>query len=291
MRELFLYAILILTISTQAYSENYIIGKNKAKKLLHEKKTEEAFTAFEELAAGKVTDRQKADALSYAINCGISLKKFDKCKELAELIPIKDIKILKILQILDRTRKRKEAIDKFKDIDVEKLIELVRGDVYYQRGLAYMFLQDYENAKKDLEAALNYLNDKNTRPMTVNHLANIYFRHDKDAEKAIETYRKVYTMGHMYKAASAATGIAAIYKSQQKYDEALAELEKIDEKVMKHPIYKMNADFARAQIMEKMGKNEEAISAYKKLQEMKTPPYMKKLVKKSLIDLGAITPE
>lgn len=267
---------------------NYIDEKKAAQALFKQKKVEEALNAYSALAEKDISDVQKADALHYAIDCAMRLKNKDKAKELAEKITDESYKAYETMRVLNYCREYDAVIEKYKDTDLSKFPELIRGNSYYERGFAFKAKKMAQEAKADLEESIKYIRNANKKALILNHLAAIYYGADKDSAKAIETYRSVYPL-QKYKGAQAAMAVAKILAEEGKFDEAMAEMEKIDKTVKPHRVFKWMIKNANADLFKMKGDKEKSISLYKEIMDASdSPAYMKKVAERTLIKLGAI---
>lgn len=266
---------------------NYLDDKAAANQLLKKRDIEGAKKAFVTLAGKEITDFQKADALGLAVGCAIRQRNYDEARKLAESIPLEGFKIRALMDVNYHDRKEKDSVDRFKDVDFDQFQEVIRGDLYNMRGRAFIVVKMPERAKADYAEALKYLKDVNTISLLTSSLASVYLNTDNDPDKAIETYRSVYPM-HEYKGASAAMAVAGILRDQGKFDEALAELDKIDSKVLKSHVFNHQIILARASILRKKGDDEQAKALYETiLKDDKSPAWMKKTSEKALADMKA----
>jgi len=92
---------------------------------------------------------------------------------------------------------------------------------------------------------------------------------DKDINKMISAYRKVVSSYPLESlAAQSQFVIANLYISQKEYDKALAELKSVIQNFSSRPKIASAAQFGRAEIFEKRGMTDEAITEYQKVVDL-----------------------
>lgn len=261
----------------------YIDDRKSAMKHISDGKNKEAAEMFVEIAASSDSDVQKSDALEQAVLCTIRLKQYENALKLAKQIPLLPISKASQMRILMQTRQWKEVTGKFGDDDIAKWPEKVRGKSYLARGRSFFFLKNGERAKADLENALKYITNTNSKCLVLNTLGATYHQLLKNDSKAIETYRLVNK--HIYKKCQATMAVASILGKQGKFNEALKELNKID--VTKfNTLYKSIILIAYADIYAEMGESEKAIERYNEaLKSDKINMRQKNKCEKALIKL------
>jgi len=244
-------------------SADYISDREAAIKMVEAGKYEEALAAFVRMAEGDVTDFQKSDALEQAALCANRLERYDQAMKLAQSIPLQPVSKTVQMRLMADNRKWNELIDKFKDEDIDNWPESVAGEAFYLRGRTYYFLKNGAAAAADLEKAVEYLMEDNIKGLALNTLGDTYQHLLKDDDRAIETYRRVYDTRNICKHCHAAMGIANVLARQEKYDEALQELARIDMAKVNHAYWNGAMLAAFGNVLAKQGKKAEAVAKYK----------------------------
>ena len=253
--------------------------------LYNQGKHQEAQEIFVKLADAAATPQAKADSLCYVAFCLNGRKKYDEALEAAKKIEFRPVSVN--TQMIIMGTKPKEIIEAFKDEDFSGWPESIKGEGYYRRGYSYSKLQNTDAAIKDLEKSVEfYPEDKKLLPLGT--LAGIY-EVMKDDQKALDTHLKIQALASSKATAftinsynNSTSACASILKRQGKYDDAVAELQKIDlEKsngALKFQILK-----SFGEIYEVQGKKSEAIAKYKEavaVKENVPPAYTEALEKK-----------
>jgi tetratricopeptide (TPR) repeat protein len=246
-------------------------------------KNEEAIAAFVKMAAGKLSDFQKSDALEQAVLCALRLRKYDQATELAKQIPQAPVAKLCLMRILMDQRKWQELVDQFKDEDLATWPDAVVGEAAWNRGQAALYLKKGEPAVKDLAKAADYLNETNAKGLVLIDLGSAY-QLLKNDDAALEAYRKVYATGNVYKHCQAAANAAGILARQGKLDDATKELDKIDMKLVDTRNYWVDNLFIQyGNILAKQGKKAEAAAKYNEaLKNKELHPSLKNAVEAGL---------
>lgn len=244
-------------------SADYVADRKAAVELAGSGKHEEALSAFTKMAEGDFTDFQKSDALEQAALCANRVKRYDQAMELAQQIPLEPVSKACQMKIMSSNRKWREVVDKFKDEDIDSWPDWVIGEASHTRGRAYYFAKEGVNAEKDLKRAADYLMEDNSKGLALNALGDTYQHLLKDDEKAIEAYRRCYKTRNVYKKSHAAMAVASILRKQQKPDEALLELKKLDLDSISNAYWRGAMLCAYGQALACAGKKTEAIARYR----------------------------
>ena len=237
---------------------DYVSDRKTAMNLIRGGTNEEALALFKEMAAGKVSDFQKSDALEQAAMCANRLKRYDQAMDLARKIPLAPMSKTCQMQIMNSNRKWKELVEQFKGEDIGSWPDGIQGNAFFVRGGAVYRVGDGKMAESDLKKACEYLYDDNSKGLVLNALGDTYWNFFTNDVLAIESYRRVYTPRNIYKRAQAAIAIAGIFNSQQKYDEALRELNSIDISKMGSGYWCYAMLCALGNVFAKQGKKQEA---------------------------------
>jgi len=190
--------------------------------------------------------------------CANRLKRYDQAMELARKIPLAPMSKTCQMQIMNSNRKWKELVEQFKGEDIGSWPDGIQGNAFFVRGGAVYRVGDGKMAESDLKKACEYLYDDNSKGLVLNALGDTYWNFFTNDVLAIESYRRVYTPRNIYKRAQAAIAIAGIFNSQQKYDEALRELNSIDISKMGSGYWCYAMLCALGNVFAKQGKKQEA---------------------------------
>lgn len=252
---------------------DYPADRKAALDLAKAGKKDQALAAFIKLADTSTSDVQKSDALQQAVECVDNVKQYDRAMELAKKIPVAAISKTCQMQIMESSRKWNEIIENFKDEDIATWPDSVKGDAFLIRGTAYYNVQkDGKNAEEDLKKAVESLVNSNSKGVALNLLGDTYRNLLKDDSKALEAYRKTYSTENVYKHCYSAIGVATILKQQQKYDEALQELNKILTAEVTSPFWRGRMMRAIGDVLAASGKKDEAIAKYNEALKLKDLP-------------------
>jgi tetratricopeptide (TPR) repeat protein len=258
-RTIFIGLVLALCMNVRA---DYPSDRKAATALYAAGKNEEALAAFRKMAAEKVTDFQKSDALEQAAMCAHRLKQFDLAMDLALQIPIAQISKSVQLNHLVYQRKWKEVVEKFKDEDISSWPNDIAGRSFFFRAQSYSVLGDGKKAEADFKNALKYPLEFGMKGQVLQGLGDAYQNILKDDEQALSTYRMMYQAGGArYLQIHAAISAAKILMRQEKYDEAIQELKKIDTKDLTL-FWRYDMLCLSGNILAKQGKKPEALLKY-----------------------------
>lgn len=226
-------------------------------------KNQEAQEAFVKLADSAPAPDSKAECLSYAAYGLGKMKKYDEAIALAKKIEVKPISINCQMGIMLENQKFKELVEAFKDEDIDSWPEGSRGEGFFRRGSAYSRLKDYEAAVKDMEKSVGCKLDERSKAAFQIGLGSNYVMLKND-EKALDAFLKAQAASgngrsHFYTSTIARAGILS---GQKKFDEALADLQKIDiSKAIGY--WKFESLKAFGEVYEAQGKKDEAIAKYR----------------------------
>lgn len=252
--------------------------------LYNQGKYQEAQEMFVKVAEVVSTPQAKADCLFYAAFSLNGQKKYDEAIEMAKKIEIKPISIVCQMSIMGWNGKFNELIEAFKEEDINAWPEAYRGEGFFRRGYSYSKLKNTDAAIMDLEKSAEYYSDERAKMNSLGTLASIY-ESLKDDPKTLDTYQRIQLLASIKGTApynNAMISRASILKRQGKYEEALADLQKIDTGKlagdMKFQILKISGEIYEAQ-----GKNSDAVARYKEavaVKEKVPPAYIEALEKK-----------
>jgi tetratricopeptide (TPR) repeat protein len=170
---------------------DYVEGRAEAYQLLRKRKYDQALTAFQELAKGKISDFQKSDALEQAAECARRLKKHDLAAELAEQIPLEPVAKTVQMQNLLAQRQHKQLVEQFKDEDISQWPDWKAGEAYFARGMAFTHVGDGEGAEADLAAAVPLITNNLERAQLWNWQGRNRLTNLKDQDAALEAYLRI----------------------------------------------------------------------------------------------------
>jgi|GEM_PF-2609463 len=259
------FAAVIVGAATVAHASDYVIQRDAAMQLFKAREYEKALQAFSAMSQANVSKVQKSDALNQAIRCLIALERKDEAMKLTEQIPIEPEAMTCQMRVLSAQQAWEQIVTTFAKIDIDTWPDYLKSEAYSTRGFAAYRTRHAELAIADLTKAITYKATVNDRSLAINHLAAAYDHLLKDDKKAIETYRSVYPLGHTYKQAGAAIAVAGILTRQEKYDEAVKELETIDLEQVKFIVWKEKVLAAQGRALAAAGQVQPAIAKYQQI--------------------------
>ena len=173
-------AIAVFGISTLLMAD-FTDDFQNALKLYNEGKNAEACEKFMELVKPAPNTGSKSDTLYYAAMSAIKMQQFEKAEELIGQIQRESSKKLCQMNLMLAQGKLNELVKVFKDEDFTKWADFNIHDGLIARGVAYMRLNQYAEALKEMSkigsAKSGYWQ---TRPLVV--MAEIYAAQGKKAE-------------------------------------------------------------------------------------------------------------
>jgi tetratricopeptide (TPR) repeat protein len=262
MSKYFVAAVIVLACGAAA-SADYVSERQAAIDLVRAGKQQEALSAFLKMAEGHVTDFQKSDALEQACLRAMALREYDRATELAGKIPLAPVAKTCRLRIMEANRQWQGLVDTFKDEDIAGWPDDLVGEASGIRGRAYVALKDGQRAEGDLKRAADYLTESNSKGLALIELGDLYANLLKDDARALESYRKVYTTANVYKQAQAAISAAGILRRQNKADDAIRELNKVDPASMEPVHLRAALLFAYGETYAAQGQKAEALAKYR----------------------------
>ena len=289
----------VLLVCQASAQAGYIQDREAAMKLWRNGKTEAAVAAFNEIAAGEVSDIQKADALEQAFRCLIRLGRVEAAKKTIERIPVEGVADLCRMRILSRQEKYQTLVDRFADTKLERWPALWRASGYALRGEAAHQVGRGELAAHDLEQAVVYAatfrNTKNRKAGLLNTLGVVYRDLLKDDQKAIDAFRRTQRTGKRSDGSRATFAIADIYLRQGKSDKAVQVvndwLAQVPAEDMPNAAWQQSVLFNTVRVLTEAGRNEAAITKCKDaLSNEKIEPAVKQDLRKRLAELQGKAP-
>ena len=205
---------------------DFLIGSRAAENLMRARKWEEALSAYVALAnGGKVTDFQKSDALLHAASCARNLNDHARTEELISQIPIAAVAKTARMENLLAQRKSTELVEQFGGEDFGKWPFWQVGAGAFARGRAYAVTKNGQAAEADLQTALTYTPEANTRTSILVTMGGNRETSLNDDVGALAAYRQNYESKSSIGGADEFRSVqraAAILTKQGKVDEALA---------------------------------------------------------------------
>lgn len=257
--------IIVAVLATFAASAlaDYVAERKAAVALVRAGKHAEALAKFTQMVEMATSDVQKSDALQQAALCAQGLQQYDRAMEFARKIPLLPLSKTCQMQVLEGQRRWKDIVDRFKDEDIESWPESVRGDAFFGRGHASFVTKNGEAAAQDLEKAVEYLTDGNSMALCLLCLGDTYATLLRDDAKAINTYRRTYGSGNVYKHCQAAMSVAGILERQRNYPTAIDELSRIKLDEVTAPLWRGRLLCALGRALAGVGRKADAIARYK----------------------------
>ena len=228
-------------------------------------KTEEAYTAFVQLSERQVAQRGVDESLAYAATCALALKKPDLALERVGKIKDETLAKLGKMQILKDQRKFAELLELSGNDDFSKWPD---GKIYGAlmcRASAYAALKTFENAEKDLRAAIQSTLLTEDKGMALLLLGELYRDGMKDNQKAIDVYGEFLKLkdpriGLLSKAVTSRARLLAL---QGQGEQALVELSDVQGKPIREPAISCALQVCRGEMNVSLGKTNEALACYR----------------------------
>ena len=240
-----------------------------AYKLYTTRKYDEAMDAFVKLAENTSSAGNKYNCYCYAGYSARKLKKYDEAIAFADKIgeiynPYKYMSLIRKEDFMYSAGKYKDIIDTFTLDDILKWPQCYRSEGLYYVGLAQYNLKNGEEAEKTFKQMQDSAESEYWKGLGLLRSAHNYRYRLKDADKAAETYNATIESGaHPNHKSEAYVGLAGLLISQKKYDEALAEYDKLIAMKKVAAYWKSRGLYAKGNLLKTMGKNEAAIKCYK----------------------------
>lgn len=266
----FLLVVLLVTASVA----DYIPARDAAVSLMKSGKHEAALTALVQLAEGKISNAQKADALELAAMCAQQLKQYDRAVQLAEQIPLEpQAKVVQMRLMMMENGKPDELLRRFGSEDFTHWPKALAGEAFFHRGRAHVVLKQPTDAEADLTRAVALMGEGAHRGEAALALANHYRDNTKDLPKALAAYQRLQDIeskrdrgGWLY--LTGITSAAAVLIEQRKLDDADAMLQRVDSEKL-NDTWRLTFRAARAEVLAARGDTSKAIAIYEEV--MKSP--------------------
>jgi len=199
--------------------------------LYNRKDYQRATEAFLKVAGTAPTTKSKAECLAYAASSLGRQKRYDKAIALAQKIEVKPISVNCQMEIMLENGKAKELIEAFKNEDIGSWPDYVIHRGFYHRAAARCLCGDAAAAAADLEKCIASADTAGFFQIrALGELGGVY-RQLKNGDKALGAYRRVLAQAAykgLYAYFDAGISAAGILSAQDKHDEALAELRKLE---------------------------------------------------------------
>ena len=287
MKKSILMAVVVLLCSVLARAD-YLSDRKAALVQVQAGKDAEALAMFVKMAEGPYTDFQKSDALGQAAWCAWRLKQNDRAMELSKRIPLAPASKTMQMRIMDVARNWNGIVDAFKNEDIDSWPEDVVGDAFFLRGIAYYRTGNGKGAEADIIKTLEY----KPSAYAMHMLGSTYASMLKDDGRALETYRRGYKSGGHW-STDAVWEVLQILLRQNKFDEALAELNAVDadKDALKEGDSHWRRGFilsSQGYILAKQGKKAESIAKYREATQVEgLTPEQKAGYEKTIKELEA----
>ncbi|MEO6786572.1 MAG: hypothetical protein ABI318_10605, partial [Chthoniobacteraceae bacterium] len=264
---------------------DYLIASRAAAELAKQRKPAEALAAYTALAAGKVTDFQKSDALEHAAGYARGMGDFAQAGEIATRIPIEAVRKTAQMQNLLAQQKAPEVIARFGTDDIAAWPFWQIGEASFARGRANAIAKRGSEAVSDFNRAIEFTGDLRARQPIRVALGNALEVLLHDDEAALRAYRAVFDSPATLGSADefgALQSAARILTRQGKYDDALATLRRADIANMKG-LWRGSLLLSVGDVQLAAGRKDEARATYKTVaDDPAMEPRILKLAKEKL---------
>lgn len=249
-------------LAASAVQADYVKDREEAVKLYWQDKTPEAMAMFIRMGEESTIDMQKADAYDWASKAAIRLRKFDEAMQYANQIPVDAMARTARARVLVRQGQWQEVVEQFKEQDLTTWPTQAAGEAYLHRATAQERLENPVAAAEDYAFALPLAADHNAKAAALLGLGRAR-QATGDTAGAIEAWQQVFTeSNNIARHTDAGIAIAAAYRVQDKPDEALAALEKVDTAKLRIPSLQADLLVAKAQALAAKGDKAKAVSVY-----------------------------
>lgn len=175
----------------KVFNREVLAVRKHAKALVKQKRFGEAIAYYEKMAKKTEDKDHNADFLTAASKIAFDkLEDFDKAMSLAKKIRDPGYSNSRQLVLLETTKKYKEVIERFGNIDIKSWPSSCRLDAFLSRGIAYQKLKNFKSAEQDLIQATENFGAITRRLQACRLLGDLYMNQLKDEEKALKAYRQ-----------------------------------------------------------------------------------------------------
>ena len=259
-----------------AYGDAFEDLKKKAATLRRQGDDVAALEAFMEAAAVAPDDVATSEILEQAAYCALRQRHKnaamrEKAMELAKRIPLKPVSVKCRMVLLKEDYKYGDLIETFKDEDIAAWEnKRLAAEALSLRASAYTAVRKGQEAKTDMAMAVECAP---ANPKYRLGLARIYRSHLNDDERALALYRGILAEAEPATVddepyLTAALETAAILRDHARYDEALDVLDPIKDMTALNSFEKIRALRAFGEIYAVLGREDEAVAAFDKANEL-----------------------
>ncbi|MDD5699187.1 MAG: tetratricopeptide repeat protein [Victivallaceae bacterium] len=295
-KKLLIFSFMVSFFGVVSAQEDYAAGWKAAIELYRAKKYAEALPAFEKLTKTAPSLQAQYECYRHAGYSARNIKKYDEAIALADKIaeipnPYPYYSKLRRMEFMYNAGKYQDIIARFKIDDIKKWPADYKVEALHYLGLAYYQLKQGKEAEKIFK--LGKENAVSPYWSGLHSLRNGHnYRHRlKDMDKAATAFQEVIDNpdASIWHKCEACSGIADILSYQKKYEEALAECNKLL-MLKKIPGYWIARGLAqKAGILKTMGKKDEAVKCYEQAVATKGCPAW--LTNSCLNQLKALQPK
>jgi tetratricopeptide (TPR) repeat protein len=253
--------------SADTSQTDYLAASRAAASLASEGRHAEALAAWTELAAGKLTDLQKSDALDQAAASARSLQDFARAAELADRIPLTAVADTVRMKNLLAMQKPRDLIDRYRDEDFDCWPFWQAGEAFFARGRAWASTGSGQQAEADLVRALELITDPRSRLNVWLALGGNREKNLHDDAAALEAYRLIASADRNTGSATYFRGVegaARMLRKAGKHDDALAVLQIVDLGKLRG-YWRGSMQLALGETLNAAGRRAEALAAYRQL--------------------------
>lgn len=262
---------LIVNCSTAIFAQaDYMEKWNAAYKLYRAAKYAEAGSAFEKLAGETSNPGNKYNCYIYAGYSARNIKKYDEAVAFTEKAakvenPYLYQSITRKIDFMYSAAKYKEILEMFPVDEIMKWPKCYRSDALYYIGLAQYNLKKGEDAEKTFAIMYENAENPNTQANALLRKGHNYRHRLNDVDKATAAYKEVVAVADSYPnyKCEAYDALGQILASQKKYDEALAEYDKLIGMKKVNAYWKSRSLYNKGNVFNMMGKKEDAVKSYK----------------------------
>ena len=245
---------------------DWLIEYTAASQLVRDRKHEDALRVFVALADHEqATYFQKSRALANAADCARRLGEFDGAAELTDRIPLEfHAKAVRMEHFLAQ-RDWDSVVEQFGSEDLSQWPFTRIGAAASARGRAYHATKNGDKADADFQLALEFIADHRSRTSLLSAMARNREEVLKNDDLALEAWLRIADSTTNAGGADFYTGLlgsARILTRQQKFDEALEILDRVEPGKIGGS-WAASLLLGRANTLAAAGRNDEALSTYR----------------------------